>query len=475
MRRTCSFSCLCFLHILSLTSVLLRIPPSPSLLSNRPEDKQAWEFIRANLSAEPRKEYLSLLGLNSDSLQREVTEVTHSRIGAFDVRQLRRSLEDDAPSVGMFSAKPGSREHLICKAISLGNFEAAVDLCLAHGNLTDALMLGIAGGSELLARVQQAYYTLTHSPVAKLLHVLLEQRWTDVVAYTPVEEWTQALATVLTYASNESLSDLCAALAQRLEQAGGSDQRWGGKTERQRVFTAAYFVDASSATFHPRAQAGLCYICAGKVPEALACWEALLQGRPNDDPAALQLQLVEQATVLRMVRLFLGFFQIALCLTRPPPSLRQGPGLQASRSAGGERRVRGSRAAGLHAADRGGRVGYRPAHRQRRLPSGGPAGRQEPQPVFADGAPGSRHGPGPAVGELWRPRAHTGQPGACCCTCCCRSSRRAHADGGWLFYAVHGDLHAAAAAAHGRIHERRYPHDRVPTVCRRAATAAGCL
>jgi hypothetical protein len=46
----------------------------------------------------------------------------------------------------MFTAEHGSTEALICRAISLGDFEAAVDVCLSKEMYADAMMLGVAGG-----------------------------------------------------------------------------------------------------------------------------------------------------------------------------------------------------------------------------------------------------------------------------------------------------------------------------------------
>lgn len=107
--------------------------------------------------------------------------------------------------------------------------------------------------------------------MARLLHAVVDQRWADIVRFTPVEHWAQALAAVITYASSEVLSDMCTALAERLEREAGTEAR---------------------------GSAGICYVCAGRVSEALACWERLFAERTHE-PAVL-LQLVEQASILRL-------------------------------------------------------------------------------------------------------------------------------------------------------------------------------
>lgn len=126
---------------LSLSLTFPTFTPAPS-----PEDQQIWSFVRANLAPEPRREFLTLLNVSARALNAEVEQVTRTPVGTFDVHQLPQAGPEQPPHEGMFSADGGSPEALVCKAIGLGNFEAAVDLCLSQGNIADALMLGINGG-----------------------------------------------------------------------------------------------------------------------------------------------------------------------------------------------------------------------------------------------------------------------------------------------------------------------------------------
>jgi hypothetical protein len=126
---------------------------------------------------------------------------------------------------------------------------------------------------ELLERVQQAYFAVMQTPVARLLHAVMDQRWADVVNYSPVEDWAQALAAVITYASSEVLGDMCATLADRLEKASFAGHR---------------------------AAAGICYVCAGRVSEALACWERITAEQQQPQEGEALLRVVEQASILRL-------------------------------------------------------------------------------------------------------------------------------------------------------------------------------
>ncbi len=46
---------------------------------------------------------------------------------------------------------------LISQALLVGNFEAAVELCLNDGRFAEAILLSISGGEELLKKTQQRY------------------------------------------------------------------------------------------------------------------------------------------------------------------------------------------------------------------------------------------------------------------------------------------------------------------------------
>lgn len=57
---------------------------------------------------------------------------------------------------------------LITQALLTGNFEAAVDVCLHADRMADAFLLAIAGGPDLLARIQTRYFEKSKSNVARV-------------------------------------------------------------------------------------------------------------------------------------------------------------------------------------------------------------------------------------------------------------------------------------------------------------------
>ena len=164
----------------------------------------------------------------------------------------------------------------------VGKFDSAVDLCLRTGDFSDALMIAIAGGCEknkkrkkkeeeekqtnekgeenkkrvfmtmclssrnyteqlffcfslffffvfddgrpeLLARTQQAYFAQRKTRLASLLQVVVSQDWTTLVQTSSIDQWTDTLAMLLTYARPHDLPGLLDLLAQRLAQQPGRD------------------------------------------------------------------------------------------------------------------------------------------------------------------------------------------------------------------------------------------------------------
>lgn len=54
------------------------------------------------------------------------------------------------------------------QALLMGNFEAAVEMCLHENNMAEAILLAIAGGPELLARTQKKFFQRNKSKTNKV-------------------------------------------------------------------------------------------------------------------------------------------------------------------------------------------------------------------------------------------------------------------------------------------------------------------
>ncbi|KAM9455996.1 protein transport protein Sec31A isoform 2-T2 [Clarias gariepinus] len=157
---------------------------------------------------------------------------------------------------------------LITQALLVGDFEAAVNLCLHDDRMADAIILAIAGGPELLEKTQKKYLTKTQSKVGKIISAVVMRDWSNILETCELQNWKEALAAVMTYAKPEEFSSLCGILGSRLEAAK----------------------DAAL-----QAQACLCYICAGSVEQLVSCWS---KAQDSSCPLALQ-DLVEKVVILR--------------------------------------------------------------------------------------------------------------------------------------------------------------------------------
>ncbi|XP_049324764.1 protein transport protein Sec31A isoform X2 [Astyanax mexicanus] len=159
-------------------------------------------------------------------------------------------------------------DRLITQALLIGDFEAAVNLCLHENRMADSIILAIAGGPELLEKTQKKYLAKTQSKIGKLISAVVMKDWLDILETCDLHNWKEALAAVMTYAKPEEFSTLCGLLGSRLEAANDAELQ---------------------------AQACLCYICAGSMEQLVSCWS---KGQESCSPLSLQ-HLVEKVVVLR--------------------------------------------------------------------------------------------------------------------------------------------------------------------------------
>ncbi|GAB1598791.1 protein transport protein Sec31A-like [Argonauta hians] len=156
---------------------------------------------------------------------------------------------------------------LLSQALLMGNFEAAVEMCLHENQMAEAILLAIAGGPDLLRRTQIKYFSTHHSSLSRLISSVVTHDWNHVIQTCNLENWKEALAVLITYASPEEFPFLCDLLGARLES------------------------DKESSVY-----ASLCYICSGNVEKLVENWQ---QNSQNvNEPSALQ-DLVEKLMLLR--------------------------------------------------------------------------------------------------------------------------------------------------------------------------------
>lgn len=188
----------------------------------------------------------------------------------------------------LYAEGSSETDRLITRAVVLGDFESAVDLCLSTDRLSDALLFAICGGGDLLLRTQQAYFKRQSKSTSylRLLESIIDEDLSSVVANVSLDEWTSVIVVLCTFAKAEDFRPLCEALGARLEEAWSNSESEGAKEFRR--------------------HATLCYLAAGNLEKVARIWineqEEEVQNSDKEDIYATSLQhLIEKVTIFRKV------------------------------------------------------------------------------------------------------------------------------------------------------------------------------
>ncbi|XP_052903590.1 protein transport protein Sec31A isoform X1 [Anopheles moucheti] len=241
-----------------------------------------WYFLKANFENDPHAEMLNLLGYQSDDMANKFKKYTVegpknedanavdglsdqmaglSRItdnnAVFDAiaaggKQSDSEKTSTAKQNGTggeipYKIRTGQdKEGLICEALLTGNLEAAIELCMQTGKTSEALILAMNSGSDLLAKVQYRYLHDNENYLSNLISALVLCDWTGVVSQCTIDSWKEALVAAITHCKHQ-MPLLCDRLGERLQKEAGSN------VELAR-------------------NAILCYICAGSTERLVEAW-----------------------------------------------------------------------------------------------------------------------------------------------------------------------------------------------------------
>ena len=284
-------------------------------------EKTDWKVIETLTAENPRKELINYLGIsdgrkeiakdipeenvsgNSKGTQR--SDITNkNRLSAFfgeHDQDGENFLTELASTKGAKTNNPfhiyieseTEIEKRITQALLLGNFEAAMDVCLAEDRLPDAFMIAICGGQTCMQKAQKAYFKKQASGprYLRLLASVVGKNLWDVVYNAELDHWREIMATLCTYASVAEFPDLCEAIGDRLEDLSRNDP-----------------LDHAH-----KQNASFCYIAGSKLEKVVGVWIAELkyneeQGLQDDESDssfsihARSLQnFIEKVTVFREV------------------------------------------------------------------------------------------------------------------------------------------------------------------------------
>lgn len=179
-------------------------------------------------------------------------------------------------------------DKLITRSIVLGDFESAVELCLASDRLSDALLLAQSAGGELWLRTRKTYFERQAKKTSylRLLQSIVSNDFSPITQNTSLEDWTSVVVVLCTFAGGDEFATLCAGLGKRLLEA------WAKATKEGDLEKAHLY----------RRHATLCYLVAGKLDKVAMIWILELQEKRKEDKegysASLQ-NLIEKVTVFR--------------------------------------------------------------------------------------------------------------------------------------------------------------------------------
>ena len=186
------------------------------------EEREDWKVIETLISANPRKELVDYLGfshdadLASDASKDEdgtkkselVNGAKANRLsGFFDSTGDGDSfLSDLSATKGaktnnpfqIYSGSESAADREVTRALTLGRFETALDVCLREDRMSDAFMIAICGGQKCVDKAQAAYFTKNAKGpnyVRLLASVVGKNLW-DVVYNADLIDWREVMATL---------------------------------------------------------------------------------------------------------------------------------------------------------------------------------------------------------------------------------------------------------------------------------------
>ncbi|KAI0008491.1 hypothetical protein F4779DRAFT_587029 [Xylariaceae sp. FL0662B] len=281
------------------------------------EEKDEWRVMETLLTENPRKQIVDYLGFNEEEAtngvaeEAETKETEPAKKPSLNVKTHKKSIStffsDGAEGDGedflanlsatkgaktnnpfhLFAEGDGDVEKKITKALMLGRFENATEICLKEGRMADAFMIANCGGKELVDKVQSAYLsqkTGMPSYLRLLGSVIVKNLW-DVVYNADLADWKETMVTLCTFADPTEFPDLCEALGDRIFESGS------------------------------RKDASFCYLVGSKLEKVVDIWIAELEeaekaGMTEATDSTFSIharsiqQFIEKVTVFREVTKF---------------------------------------------------------------------------------------------------------------------------------------------------------------------------
>ncbi|OQU97991.1 hypothetical protein CLAIMM_03836 isoform 1 [Cladophialophora immunda] len=244
------------------------------------EEKADWKVIETLVSKNPRAELVKYLGFedtaedSTNGVERQPSgddnpeEQKPSVNGASKAHKRFQSIfasSADGDFLAELAATKGTRtnnpfqiytgsesqaDRKITRALILGQFEKALDVCLQENRMSDAFMIAICGGEACIKKAQEAYLAKQSGGpnYLRLLASVVGKNLWDTVHNAELANWKEVMATLCTFADEQEFPDLCEALGDRIEEQ---------------------IDDLSSVS---RKDASFCFLAGSKLEKVVAIW-----------------------------------------------------------------------------------------------------------------------------------------------------------------------------------------------------------
>ena len=282
------------------------------------EEKADWTVIQTLISENPRQQLVEYLGFKNDKSTSEnpakdttndisqANGTTSKDPSSFfdDNGSGENFLSDLASTKGaktnnpfkIYTGTESDADKSITRALMLGSFDKALDVCLKENRLSDAFMIAICGGAKCIEKVQSAYFSKkSEGPnYLRLLASIVGKNLWDVVYNADLADWKDVMATLCTFADENKFSDLCEALGDRLEES----------------------IPEHDDDHKVRKDASFCYLAGSKLEKIVLNWvqeleemeRAGLQETEDDTSFSLHAKalqnFIEKVTIFRRITKF---------------------------------------------------------------------------------------------------------------------------------------------------------------------------
>lgn len=239
-----------------------------------------WRVIKTLTSKNPRKNLIDYLGFSSQNDEaadgvsklsvngsnedepQEASATKSNRLSSFFDNSADGDtfLSELAATKGaktndpfqLYSGSESEPDRRITRALLLGEFDKALDICLQEDRMSDAFMIAICGGQVCIEKAQKAYFNRKCGGpnYLRLLASVVGKNLWDLVHNASLGSWKEIMATLCTYADAKEFPDLCEALGDRLEEQMEHED-----------------VKGSS-----RKDASFCYLAGSKLEKVVTIW-----------------------------------------------------------------------------------------------------------------------------------------------------------------------------------------------------------